>query len=887
MKRLPRKARRGAQAPFSAMKPSYAMVLLAYSSVPMAATQDDQASGVEPRETKQPMSIAQVQFDPSFIMTTPDRAVDLSRFERGNPILPGEYRPDIYLNGTLIGRETVEVRGDEKQAYVCITRPLLEKLNVDFNQLNKDILAELAEPDACIELQRAVPGASLTLDTSEQRLEVSIPQIAQRRTARGSVDPQLWDSGVTAGILGYNGNVYRNVGQGQTSNSAYLGINSGVNVASWVFRHNGALTWTEGGERHYSVANTYLQRDITPLKARLTLGDANTSGDVFDTFAFRGAQIATDDRMWPESLRGYAPVVRGIAESNARVTIRQNGAVIYDTPVPPGQFVIDDLYPTGYGGDLNVTVTEADGRERKFVVPYASVPQLLRPGMTRFAVTAGTVRNVNLSYTPRVVQAIAQRGLTNTVTLYGGVLANDNYASVTGGGALSTPIGAFAVDVSGARTSGYGQSRAGTSIRATYSKLYTPTDSNISVAAYRFSSRGYLDFNNALIYIDNARRGVTGSNALPYWQTRNRVTVTASQGFGDKWGQVYLSGQTQNYWDRGGSDTQFQFGYSNSFRNIDYSLTVGRSFVVGTGQTDTQYMATVSLPLGRDVRAPRMNFNMIRDSSGGTSGQAVISGLAGSDNQASYSAGVSRQTNNTYAGNVSGQYHSPYTTMLGAFGKGSGYASGSLGLNGSVVVHPGGVTARPYAADTVAIVAAPDAGGAKIASYGGIRLDPRGYGVVPYLMPYRVNEISIDPKDLPADVELQTTSQQVVPRSGAVVMLRYRTVTGRAVLIKSRLPNGDPLPFGAPVFDSKGQNVGTVAQGGQVYARVNGSEEKLTVKWGHSDAWACSIFVKLPEKKQDKKSNALTFDRLEAPCEVSASPPQATRRSPAYGKPAS
>ncbi|XLM21608.1 fimbria/pilus outer membrane usher protein, partial [Chromobacterium piscinae] len=64
------------------------------------------------------------------------------------------------------------------------------------------------------------------------------------------------------------------------------------------------------------------------------------------------------------SLQGYAPVVRGVAETNAKVSVRQNGNVIYENVVPPGEFSIDDLYNTGFSGDLEVTVTEADGRVR-------------------------------------------------------------------------------------------------------------------------------------------------------------------------------------------------------------------------------------------------------------------------------------------------------------------------------------------------------------------------------------------------------------------------------------------------------------------------------------------------------------------------------------------
>ena len=116
-------------------------------------------------------------------------------------------------------------------------------------------------------------------------------------------------------------------------------------------------------------------------------------------------------------------------------------------------------------------------------------------------------------------------------------------------------------------------------------------------------------------------------------------------------------------------------------------------------------------------------------------------------------------------------------------------------------------------------------------------------------------------------------------------MLRYPTVKGRPVLIKSRLPNGEPLPFGAQVADSKGNSVGTVTQGGRIYARVGQAEERLTVKWGHGDAWACSIYVKLPEQKEDKKM--MGFDRLDVPCEMTASPAHSGRRAPANGRPAS
>jgi outer membrane usher protein len=71
--------------------------------------------------------------------------------------------------------------------------------------------------------------------------------------------------------------------------------------------------------------------------------------------------------MQPSGLQGFAPVVRGIANSDAKVTIKQNGYTIYQTNVSPGPFEIRDLTQVTAGADLEVTVTEADGTERSFI----------------------------------------------------------------------------------------------------------------------------------------------------------------------------------------------------------------------------------------------------------------------------------------------------------------------------------------------------------------------------------------------------------------------------------------------------------------------------------------------------------------------------------------
>ena len=82
--------------------------------------------------------------------------------------------------------------------------------------------------------------------------------------------------------------------------------------------------------------------------------------------------------MLPPKLRGYAPQVSGIADTNARVVISQQGRILYDSTVPAGPFTIQDP-DSSVRGRLDVEVIEQDGRKKRSV-DTAYVPYLTRPG---------------------------------------------------------------------------------------------------------------------------------------------------------------------------------------------------------------------------------------------------------------------------------------------------------------------------------------------------------------------------------------------------------------------------------------------------------------------------------------------------------------------------
>lgn len=176
-------------------------------------------------------------------------------------------------------------------------------------------------------------------------------------------------------------------------------------------RNNSTWSRSSGQTAEWKNLSSYLQRAVIPLKGELTVGDDYTAGDFFDSVSFRGVQLASDDNMLPDSLKGFAPVVRGIAKSNAQVTIKQNGYTIYQTYVSPGAFEISDLYSTSSSGDLLVEIKEADGSVNSYSVPFSSVPLLQRQGRIKYAVTLAKYRtNSNDQQESKFAQATLQWG---------------------------------------------------------------------------------------------------------------------------------------------------------------------------------------------------------------------------------------------------------------------------------------------------------------------------------------------------------------------------------------------------------------------------------------------------------------------------------------------
>ncbi len=821
---------------------------------------------------------ARVEFEGGFL-NHGGGAIDVSRYAQRNVVSAGIYRPDIYVNGEWVGRIELPFRAAPgmRDAQPCFDRALLERIGIDLSSLRPSRQATLDHDGTCLRIGQAVDEASFSFDFNDLRLDLGIPQISMRRQARGYVSPEQWSAGVPVAMLGYNLNVYHSRARdARASTQGYLGVDGGFNLQRWHFRHNGSFNWDDRGHRRYQNIATYVQRDLSIWSSQLVVGDAYTPGELFDSSAFRGVRVATDDRMLPESQRGYAPVVRGVASTNAKVTISQNGVKLYETTVAPGGFQIDDLYPTGYGGDLKVLVTEADGSEHSFSVPYAAVPMSLRPGQHRYSFTAGALRHLPNSK-PLFTQATWQQGLTNALTGYGGATLAQGYLSVMAGAVLTTRWGAFGLDLTHASTRIPGErDYAGQSLRLSYAKTVAATGTNIAIAAYRYSTNGFFGLNDAMAARDQAKLEIR-TTAL--YRQRNRASLTLSQQFGRRGGSLNLTASTATYWNRRGSDLDFTIGYSNSFRNLAYNVSATRQRDAW-GKAGTLIYAGLSIPLGRTQPAT-LSTSLNRDSRGSTQVATSLSGAAGVDGNLSYGLNLdhgSGRDGTRTSGGANLMHRGSLAELSGSVGASADYQQLSLGARGAVVAHRGGLSFSQPLSETFAIVEAKHAEGARVTNASGVRVARNGYAVVPHLTPFSMNDVSLDPKGLSTDVQLKETSQRVAPLAGAVPLLVFRTEYGRSAVIRARQADGSPVPFGATVSDTAGKEVGVIGQGGKLLARGLAEHGQLTAQWeNESDTVVCRLSYSLPVR--ERAAGYQPPQSIEAPCLEGGAPDFAPPRS--------
>lgn len=786
----------------------------------------------------------------------------LKKYITDNEKLEGIYLSTIYFNFNYVEKKEISYKlsADKNQLIPALTKADLRRYGV-----NVDVLPgfqKVKDEDTIGDIGQYIDGASYSYSDKTQRLDIRVPQIALNQEAKDAVSPELWDDGLPALLLGYyysGSQSYARNGSDANTNSNFLSLNSGANLGGWRLRNVSNYS----GEK-WDALSTTLTHDIKTLRSQFLAGDSSTPSDIFDSIQFRGVRVFSDTDMHPYSEQGFAPLIRGIARSDAKVTIKQNGYKIYETYVAPGPFEIRDINQVSSGSDFDIIVTEADGSEHTFTQSSSSLPVMLRSGSYSYSVAYGKYQSNDVSDAPDFGQAQLIYGMPWGMTLYGGLIGADMYQSAAMGiGVDLHALGSISFDATHAKSQiDDERNETGMSYRLQYAKNIDTTNTNLTIASYRYSSQNFYTFAETFSQRDTAEREDDIYSYRNLYNRRSRAQINISQTLGE-WGSIYLSAYQQDYWKLNKSERNFTLGYNVMHNNISYSFNASQT-QMPTSKADTQYSLTISIPLDKWLPQTWATYALNTSQQGNATHQLGINGIALKDNNLNYNIQQAySDQNNAISGSLNASYRGSSGTLSGGYSYDDNSQRVNYSAQGGIIAHPYGVTLAQSLPETMTLVRAPGAENIKVNGTSGIYTDRRGYAVVPYSNPYRQNTISLNTSGS-KNSDISEPVKTVVPTRGAVALADYKVRSGTRVLF-TLLHGNTTVPFGALVSIPQEEDSPTslVDDHGQVYITGVSQGMKLVAQWGNNSDHTCSALV--PSLSDNADSEA-TVIRLSLEC---------------------
>ncbi|MGC5701957.1 outer membrane usher protein [Pseudomonas sp. NFXW11] len=768
------------------------------------------------------------QFNTDVLDLKDQQNLDLGLFSKANFILPGQYSLVIQVNRDALPEMPVHFiapEDDPKGSQACITPELVAELGLKKKRLNQ---LTWWHQGNCLDIS-SIPGMTVRGDLGASVLYLNIPQDALEYSVSNWDPPSRWDEGIPGLLLDYHLNAQTTDYSGPQADDSQLTGNgtAGLNLGAWRLRADwqGQMHKTAGqtSQRQFAWSRYYASRAIPTLGAHLSLGENYLDSGLFGSVRYTGASLGTSDNMLPPNLRGYAPEISGVARTNARVLVTQQGRILYDTQVPVGPFRIQDL-SDAVNGKLDVRIEEQDGSVQEFQLDTASIPYLSRPGTVRYKLAAG--RPSNWEYEadgPEFATGEFSWGVSNGWSLYGGGLgARDYHSQAVGVGRDLMVFGAVSVDVTQSTASlGEVGVRKGKSYRASYSKRFEDYDSQVTFAGYRFSEEDFMTLND---FIDARRSGRLNN------QSKEMYTATLSKNFRDQNLSLYFNYNHQTYWNNAPSD-RYSLSLARYFNlagvnNLSLSLTAYRS--QSQGAVDEGAYISLSVPWGE---RGSLSYNSMLNRGGNSHG---LSYYERPDERNSYmlSAGTARE------GNTASAYLSHEGSLADVSASASyqagRYRSAGLSLQGgATLTAEGGALHRVSSlGGTRVLLDTNGVSGVPVRGNGASTFSNRfGKAVVADLNSYYRSQTSIDLDQLADDVEAGRSVTQATLTEGAIGYRRFDIISGSKGMVRIVLADASTPPFGSTVQNARGQETGIISEDGLVYLSGMRAGDQMSVHW--------------------------------------------------------
>lgn len=771
-----------------------------------------------------------IQFNMDVLDINDRKNVDLSQFSRKGYIMPGDYTMSVQVNKTSLAEMPVTFMAnsqDDKSSVACLTPELVRKFGLKEGVIKnlKWMKNQCLEPDS-------LKGLQVNGDLATSSLYISIPQAWLEYASDDWDPPSSWDNGIPGLLLDYNLNVQQ---QRQHHGSRQLNISGngtlGANLGAWRLRADwqGRAVCQSGlanasSNHSFDWSRYYAWRALTSLRSKLTLGEDYLDMRLIDSFRYTGASLRSDDNMLPPNLRGYAPEVTGVARTNAKVVISQQGRVLYESQVAAGPFRIQDL-SDAVTGQLDVRVEEQDGSVQAFTVNTASIPYLARPGTIRYSVASGKPSDwKHRTNGPMFGAGEFTWGVSNGWSLYGSGISGGKYHALSlGVGRDLLFLGALSLDAtqSWAQLPHQGKTLSGGSYRLSYAKTFDEYDSQITFAGYRFSQEDYMSMSEYLdVKSGGERRG----------KGKQMYTITLNKQFRDLGLSSYFTWTHQTYWDRPAND-RYNLMLSRYFdlwnlRSVSLSLSAYRNRY--NQRNDDGMYLSLSIPWGD---SSTIGYNM---------------NLAGKDNSQNLTWNDRLNRNDNYslsAGNarrgtrLSGFWNHDgdiaHVSANASYNQDDYTALGLTAQGGMTLTARGGALHRNnITGGTRLLVDTDGVSDIPVQGYGSnVHTNYFGKAVVADVSSYYRNSARIDLDQLGDNAEALTSVVQATLTEGAIGYRQFNVISGAKAMATIKLPDGSTPPFGATVVNARRQDIGLVNDGGSAYLSGIKAGETMLVRW--------------------------------------------------------
>ncbi|MGL4860908.1 MAG: fimbria/pilus outer membrane usher protein, partial [Enterobacteriaceae bacterium] len=537
------------------------------------------------------------------------------------------------------------------------------------------------------------------------------------------------------------------------------------------------------------------------------------------------------------------PLVQGIAQTQARIEIRQAGVLIYDALLPPGPFSLTDLPLLSAAFDLDVTVIENDGRQQQFVVPYESFFSQLSGTSSGYSFTLGKVRQLSSEdegRTPWVVTGSYHWDLSSRVNATAGLQAAQKYSS-SGGSLLILWSPYLRTTLRTLFSRENVTERSG--MQNTININIQPGDRWSTRASWSRQTQGFRTLSNTL-YTTSGYNG------------NQHDTYTVNLSYAHPWIGSTAVGLSRSKKSASSPSDRLFLNWSRPFKGFNLYITYERDLGNTFSSYRNQYYLTLDIPF-RDGNLRNAYSRYDNSARATTSYQKILS------DSFNYSLSADRSfegNSNTLGAQLN--LIPRYTQMsLGAQqNKGSTTYNGSL--RGGILAHKKGVTPSPYRiSDNIGIIQIGDLSGVKFISPSGpVWSDYRGYSVIANLNSYSNTNIQLITSTLPRNVDINNGFQVIRAGHGAVSHLNFSVVTTQRLLLNVTMPDGQPIAGTLPIVTASGEFVTLSGNNGTVFIELPDSQVPLYVETGKQ---RCQLIYTVPEQKEDE-----LYQTAEAQCQL-------------------